>query len=348
MRASASTEAGLRFSLEKLSFLVSHRLGFDVFGAKNGLPGCAKPFLGPKPPLHAGLASAEGGITLCVVGRRPRIPPQLKRRPFSLDEARAAGLTLDALSGRSWRRLGTELYCWSGLREDPWQLLLAWRAYLPPDAVFTGLTAAWLYRLDVDPVHPIEVVVPLRSGMRSRPGLNVRRGDLAMALVTTVRGLRATTIARTLRDLCRRAAPVEALIAIDAAVRLRLIDKVALTRQHSLGSLAAPAESPMETRLRWLLLQAGLPRPEVQTELRDTAGRFLGRADLYYPSSRLVIEYDGANHRDRLVEDNRRQNLLINAGFRILRFTATDVHQRSDVVVAQVRSALVRVSSHSR
>ena len=141
---------------------------------------------------------------------------------------------------------------------------------------------------------------------------------------------------------------MEALIAIDAAVRLRLIDKVALTRQHSLGSLAAPAESPMETRLRWLLLQAGLPRPEVQTELRDTAGRFLGRADLYYPSSRLVIEYDGANHRDRLVEDNRRQNLLINAGFRILRFTATDVHQRSDVVVAQVRSALVRVSSHSR
>ncbi len=60
---------------------------------------------------------------------------------------------------------------------------------------------------------------------------------------------------------------------------------------------------------------------------------FVGRADLYY-------EYDGANHRDRLIDDNRRQNLLINAGFRLLRFTAADIHQRPEVVVAQVRSAL--------
>jgi hypothetical protein len=49
---------------------------------------------------------------------------------------------------------------------------------------------------------------------------------------------------------------------------------------------------------------------------------------------------DGANHRDRLVEDNRRQNLLINAGYQLLRFTATDIHQRPEVIVAQVRSAL--------
>ena len=66
----------------------------------------------------------------------------------------------------------------------------------------------------------------------------------------------------------------------------------------------------------------------------------MGRADLYYPGARLILEYDGANHRDRLVEDNRRQNLLINAGFRLLRFTATDIYQHPDVVVAQVRAAL--------
>lgn len=99
----------------------------------------------------------------------------------------------------------------------------------------------------------------------------------------------------------------------------------------------------METRLRWLLLQARLPRPEVQTELHDAKGRFIGRADIYYPSARLVIEYDGANHRDRLVEDDRRQNLLINAGFRVLRFTATDVYQRPEVIAALVRSSLTRV-----
>lgn len=89
----------------------------------------------------------------------------------------------------------------------------------------------------------------------------------------------------------------------------------------------------METRLRWLLLEAGL-RPQVQADLR------VGRADLYFPTARLVIEYDGGNHRDRMVEDDRRQNALIDAGFRILRYTASDVYQRPDVILAQVRRAL--------
>jgi very-short-patch-repair endonuclease len=68
----------------------------------------------------------------------------------------------------------------------------------------------------------------------------------------------------------------------------------------------------------------------------------LGRADLYYPQSRLVLEYDGGNHRDRLVEDDRRQNLLVNAGYQLLRFTAADIYSRADVAVAQVRAALAK------
>jgi len=113
-----------------------------------------------------------------------------------------------------------------------------------------------------------------------------------------------------------------------------------MNRLHTLALLAARAESPMETRLRWLLIQGGLPRPEVQTDLRDAASRFVGRADLYYPSARLVVEFDGGNHRERLVEDDRRQNLIVNAGYRLLRYTAADIYSRPDVVVAQVRAAL--------
>ena len=55
----------------------------------------------------------------------------------------------------------------------------------------------------------------------------------------------------------------------------------------------------------------------------------------------MILEYDGGNHRERLVEDDRRQNLLINAGFRLLRFTAADIHNRPEVVVAQVRAGLL-------
>jgi very-short-patch-repair endonuclease len=171
--------------------------------------------------------------------------------------------------------------------------------------------------------------------------------------VIRIKGLKATTLHRTLLDLCVEWAQVEALIAIDMSMRARLTDRQKLwrfadrmkgrpgaARLRELAVLAAPAESPMETRLRWLLIRERLPKPEAQVDLHDGGGQFIGRADLYYPNPRLVIEFDGGNHRERLVSDNRRQNLLIRAGFRILRFTAADIFMHPDVVAAQVRGSL--------
>jgi hypothetical protein len=160
------------------------------------------------------------------------------------------------------------------------------------------------------------------------------------------------TVPRTLHDLCLRWPALEALVAIDMALSKGLTDATALDRAggrklRSLVGLAAPAESPMETRLRWLLTQRGLPRPEVQVNLGDDTDGILGRADLYYPAARLVLEYDGANHRERLVEDNRRQNRLLDAGFRLLRFTAADIYNRPDVVEGLVRSALAKAQVES-
>jgi very-short-patch-repair endonuclease len=98
-------------------------------------------------------------------------------------------------------------------------------------------------------------------------------------------------------------------------------------------------ESAMETRLRMLLVLAKLPRPEVQVPIPDDKGRYY-RPDLLYPKQHLAIEYDGGNHRDRLVDDNRRQNSLIVAGYRMLRFTAADVYGTPDRLVLEVRGAL--------
>ena len=95
----------------------------------------------------------------------------------------------------------------------------------------------------------------------------------------------------------------------------------------------------MESRLRMLLVLARLPRPEAQVSIRD-GHRFLGRVDLYYSEQRLGLEYDGGTHRDNLVDDNRRQNRLLQAGIRLLRFTAADIYSTPDLVVGQVRAAL--------
>ncbi len=227
---------------------------------------------------------------MCRRGQTPRIPPELTRSPFFLDEARHAGLTLSALSGKSWQRLGAELYRWKELPDDPWLTLSAWRRVLPPDAVFAGATAAWLFGLDLEPTDPVEVAVPPSSGLRSRAGLIVRRCVMPRREVVSIRQLRATALPLTLAGLCLQRPACEALVAIDMAIHRGLIDAAALgryaemskgrpgvARLRSLALLAAPAESPMETRLRWLLLQARLPQPEVQTNLRDHAARFVGR-----------------------------------------------------------------------
>lgn len=278
--------------------------------------------------------------------------------PFTLEEALAAGVTLSALRSRPWQRLGRAMYRWEGASDDSWLLIRAWKRALGNRVTFGGYTAAWMHRLDCDRSKPVEVIVPRGSSIGSCQGLSVRHCDLPTDDRVEISGAPATTILRTLRDICRSRSPVEALIMLDMAVLSGHADRTRLwryandscglpgaQRMRHLARLAEPAESPMETRLRWLLIAAGLPRPEVQRDLANRDGRLLARADLYYPTARLVVEFDGGNHRERLVSDDRRQNLLVNAGFIVLRFTSADLHGRPGTVVAQVRGALASPDS---
>jgi very-short-patch-repair endonuclease len=166
----------------------------------------------------------------------------------------------------------------------------------------------------------------------------ITRANLAPSEVVTIRGFRATNIPRTLADLHRRHSLVEAVIAADAALHRRLVTVADLPRR--VGELAdGRSESPMETRLRLILMFARLPRPQLQVPLADADGAF-ARADLYYPQRRLVIEFDGSSHKDSITEDARRQNRLLEAGYRLLRFTAADVLGAPEHLVQRVRAAL--------
>lgn len=185
-------------------------------------------------------------------------------------------------------------------------------------------------------------------------GISIRRAELSACELATRHGLHATSVVRTLADLGRRLSIVEAVAALDAALHQRLVKLDHLkawleshkrfpgtARLRRAIELAEPAtESVMETRLRLLLVFARLPRPKAQVPLYNDAGRFVGRPDLYYPLQRLGLEYDGSIHRGSLTADNRRQNRLINAGYRLLRFSAPDVLSTPDSVVSLVRQAI--------
>lgn len=185
----------------------------------------------------------------------------------------------------------------------------------------------------------------------------VRRSALAKDEVSKCRGLPATTILRTLLDVSGCLGLTEAVVVADMALHARLTKSAALNASlakysgtwgvSALRQVAChvePAsESPMESRLRMLLVLSGLPRPEAQVEIHDRWGRLVGRPDLYYGAERLGLEYDGGTHRTTLAEDNRRQNRLADAGIRLLRFTAGDIYNTPDSVVALVSAALTSV-----
>ncbi len=85
----------------------------------------------------------------------------------------------------------------------------------------------------------------------------------------------------------------------------------------------------------WLRSQ----RATAASSPRDGAGRFLARVDIGDPAPRLAIEYDRYDvHSDRRAfrDDRRRQSALVEAGWVVLRYTASDVRQRPDHVVAEV------------
>ena len=221
-------------------------------------------------------------------------------------------------------------------------------------AVFSGQTAGWLHGLDLPQCDPVEVPLPLGSHISRLQGIAVRRSDVSASERVTRRDHPTTSVVRTLADLGRRLPLEEGVAALDMALHERLIKSARLhswarahprypgiARLRRAIELAEPAtESVMETRLRLLLVLAGLPGPLAQVSLRDKDGHFVGRPDFYYPRHRLALEYDGSGHRENLTGDNRRQNRLVDAGYRLLRFTAADVLSAPDSVVALVRRAL--------
>lgn len=97
-----------------------------------------------------------------------------------------------------------------------------------------------------------------------------------------------------------------------------------------------------ESLLRFELVAGGLPEPEVNVDILDRAGRFLGRGDLVYRRQRVVVEYDGWYHerdaRQRRKDILRRERLEA-AGWRVIVVTALDMHAPKDVV-ARVAAAL--------
>ncbi|MEA2191121.1 MAG: hypothetical protein QOI73_1242 [Solirubrobacteraceae bacterium] len=214
--------------------------------------------------------------------------------------------------------------------------------------------AAWLELLAWEERF-VEVTVRC-WGTARRPGLRVHRArTLDERDVRRHDGIRATTPAQTLLDI----APALSERALRRSVRQALGERRVTAAQltdvlaranghHGAGALAAvvapgalPTRSELEDRLLDLVLNAGLPAPQVNAELVLGGRRVV--PDLHWPRQRLIVEADGAAWHDNRVAreaDAKRQALLEAHGRRVLRVTWEQTVRQPQQTLERIRAAL--------
>ncbi|GAA1493592.1 hypothetical protein GCM10009627_19380 [Curtobacterium herbarum] len=103
------------------------------------------------------------------------------------------------------------------------------------------------------------------------------------------------------------------------------------------------SESAMETWWRLAVVEAGFDEPELNVDVHDDAGRFLGRVDMAWPDHRIALEYDGDHHRERDVfrHDQQRDNGFAVNDWLVVHATAAD-RARPTVLFQRLRQAFAR------
>ena len=131
----------------------------------------------------------------------------------------------------------------------------------------------------------------------------------------------------------------QALVAATA----RLTGQRAGVAVRAAGLVRAGVDSPMESRLRMLIVPAGLPEPVVNHVEYDELGRWVRRYDLSYPDLRLAVEYDGRQHAQSQAQwerDVERREELDTEGWRIVVVLAKGIYREPDGTLDRVVSAL--------
>jgi very-short-patch-repair endonuclease len=229
-------------------------------------------------------------------------------------------------------------------------------------AVLSHLSAAALWELR--PVDPwvIDVSVAARRA-RVRDGLRVHRPRLlAPEDVARRRAIPVTSVARTLVDIAEVVSRRSLERALDEAEYLALLHpprlQETLERNHARVGAARLAsclrrhepgttrtKNALEEAFLTLVLDAGLPQPDVNIRLGPYEVDFLWREE------RVAVETDGGASHNRATNrerDAERDAWLATAGYRPLRFTWRQVTERPDEVLAALRAELGRAArSHT-
>jgi len=282
---------------------------------------------------------------------------------FAAADALALGMARSTLTRRLdsgvFTRIGRGLFALPGAGlVNGIDLALACRRL---NGVVSHQSAGRLYGFDGIPWAAPSVTVPHRL-TNFYPGVFVHQStDMSDDHVVLVDGLPATRPERTIIDLAAVLSDGRLDWVLDRALSSGTVDlptladlsaelgrrgKPGTTRMRRMlekrDATYVPPDTVLEQRLLGIIWDEGLPEPELQFQppwLVPTNGR----VDFGYVEQRLVVEGDSRKWHLLMKSfqiDRHRDNQAQLAGWRILRFTWSDIVDRPQEVGAMIRAAL--------
>lgn len=273
--------------------------------------------------------------------------------PFTRSRALKSGITSKQLRGPRFRKLFGCVYIDAGVEQQPVHRVQAALLIHKKGAFASHASAGRVYDVPLPPGLAEEhVSVFAAEDRRRRDGI---RNHVVPERTPTMthRGVRVSTPAQAFVELSEQLSLVDLVVVGDHLVRrngLTPEELLAYCSEHGTPAARAAAgyvrrdvDSPMETRLRMLIVLGGLPEPIVNYKVFWENGRVRYRFDLCYPELKIVVEYDGRQHRADLEQwdhDVERSEWFDDDGWRHLPVFSWGIYKRPDRTLERVHKAL--------
>lgn len=272
---------------------------------------------------------------------------------ISRDQALHSGMSAaavdDRLRVRRWRPVHPRVYLVGGRRLDEEVRVRAALLWAGEGAALSGVAAAWWHGMAGGPPATVAITVCRGRRPRSRPGVVVRRRDLAPVDLVVHHGLALTAPPLTALEAAVELGAEGGVLLDGALQRSVRFPQVYRAYCRNLGAHGSAGAGRM--------LVAAADRSACTTErllvrlLRDAGAEGWHRAfpaaghlvAVAFPAARLALEVSGwAWHADavRARADGRRQHALVGAGWTVLRHTWHDLAGRPQGVLAEIAAAV--------
>jgi hypothetical protein len=287
------------------------------------------------------------------------LPESLRNTPFAVQDARELGVPVKRLRAQDldapFRSVRSGDLNWGDID----QVCRTYAVCLAPDQLFSHVTAARLYGIPLpyrlERQRAIDIWAPqiqVRAagviGHRSAP--LARKYVRGLPVVTPVRAwiqlgplLDHVSLVAAGDDLVRRKRPLSSLDELKREVDGSRGVRGIRSLRAAFADVRAGTDSPMETRLRLLLVDAGLPEPIIGHAIHTRAGTFVGTPDLVYVHERIAIEYEGELHQiDPAIfaADIERRERMEAAGWHVIRVIKNHLNRNPTKLVDRVKRKL--------